>query len=631
MENKDIDLKDENQSLSEIEINEKEQYKVTREDIQIAVQNAFKNNPSFRMNNNLVMFVFNILKSIFIDGYRFVMLDAPTGTGKSIYAYILSECYIELKNKQKVAGDYATIQNYMLTSSLILQNQIMGDIERFKLNSTAILKGGTNYTCDELTDRTQIHHSYAHRSCKSFKMARIENLPCFDTCGYLQARNEAQFSNLSVLNYQYFSVAVRKPDQDEFDEEGNLVEPEFKIPSRFITRSLTICDEAHLIPEIIINRNKIDLSISKYIKLYNKTKKMLTYKPNSSDLDSCQILLKSMKEVFYRKGLNLEDVILILTLESKIDELLNLVKKGVKDFDEEFGADVDIEKAERESRKDASKLLYSLRNRPDDMLIDSSWDDTNKCYLHTIYDMNEFYVVRNNFIDKLETGIFMSATLGSFTEFANLMGIYKDEYIGYKVPSTFNFENSPIYLVNSAWLNFKNFDKNVGKVLSDTLLICEADVNKDFSGVIHTSTFRISFLLRDLVNSGKVKDKNRYLFYENSKEKGEMIEKMRNETPNNYILSGPSLLEGISLDGDLGRLNIFIKIPYAALTEYIRAKMVRIPYYYKRSTIEKIIQGIGRTNRFKEDWSKVYLMDSGFSDLIFDCDEEIVGRLKKFR
>ena len=97
-----------------------------------------------------------------------------------------------------------------------------------------------------------------------------------------------------------------------------------------------------------------------------------------------------------------------------------------------------------------------------------------------------------------------------------------------------------------------------------------------------------------------------------------------------FVIIGPSLYEGIDLKDDFGRFNILIKVPYAGLDDYIREKMKRYPFWYKRNTLQKITQAIGRTNRSVNDYSKVYLLDNCFEMLIWELPDYIINRLQKF-
>jgi Rad3-related DNA helicase len=220
----------------------------------------------------------------------------------------------------------------------------------------------------------------------------------------------------------------------------------------------------------------------------------------------------------------------------------------------------------------------------------------------------------------------MSATLGNIDEFAELMGMEPDDYVGLRLDSTFDFEASPIYNCKSGWLNYKNFDSNIDKIVMDTIKICNT-YHPQEKGIIHTATFKIGQLLKDKIHLGLVPDKSRFLFYSTAEEKEKAVELMKNSTKP-YIIVGPSLYEGLDLKDSQGRFNIIMKVPYAALSPYVKKKMERIPFWYARNTKEKITQGIGRTNRHTNDYSKVYLLDTMFDKIIWECGDDITARIK---
>src|SRR5690606_33581798 len=123
---------------------------------------------------------------------------------------------------------------------------------------------------------------------------------------------------------------------------------------------------------------------------------------------------------------------------------------------------------------------------------------------------------------------------------------------------------------------------------------------------------------------------SRYLFYTTSDEKEKCITllKTRKEP---YVIIGPSLYEGIDLKDDQGRFNIIVKAPYSGIDNYTREKMKRYPFWYELETKEKLQQAIGRTNRHKDDWSKIYLMDSTLEKLIWKLPAYVTERIKKIK
>ena len=140
---------------------------------------------------------------------------------------------------------------------------------------------------------------------------------------------------------------------------------------------------------------------------------------------------------------------------------------------------------------------------------------------------------------------------------------------------------------------------------------------KTYKGIIQTASYDLA---KEFVKDAPNNLKSRFLLYENSLEKTDLIKKHKNST--NTILIGPSLSEGVDLPGDLCRFIIILKVPYASLGDkLVKAKMKLFPDWYKADASNNIIQGIGRGNRSKDDWCITYIVDGCFEHL-YDVTKE---------
>lgn len=619
---------------------------MTQEQIKIdnivkeSIREVLKLNPQFKPTDTLVLTTYSIMKNIFVDKVKYVFLEAPTGSGKSVIGYTTHFCYsyitkrldgIEPVEDGKLVN--APQQTYLLTSSKMLQEQLDGDIERFNLNQyLTMIKGIKNYECTKQTKDTGIYHDYSDRFCMGMKTGEKEQLDCFDTCPYIQKRFEASGKDCTILNYSYFLNALKNP--------YNLY---------FGTRSLTISDEAHLIPDIVLEMFNIALTMYKpnlYLKLVNQIS-INFEKSLSNEIYEIRPLLGEVFQIFLKQNPTLDDV--RAHINSSIDlinKILSLSGKMTDNpvFREMFKKDFD--KLEEDLKNlDYTEYLDNLSLRSADCFIETEFighqpfekvgniqTGSYKTYKHNIYDLSEAELCRKHFLSKVNVGIFMSATLGNIEEFATLMGLKPGEYNGFRLQSNFDFDKSPIFLVNSGYLNYNNFDKNIDKVLLDTLRICEHHHPRD-KGIIHTATFSIANSLKQKIynNQGGVTNPKRYLFYETSQEKEACIELMKANTNIPYIIIGPSLYEGIDLKDDQGRFNIIVKTPYSGMSNYIRKKMERFSFWYERQTLEKLVQAIGRTNRHPNDWSKTYVMDSVAEKIIFKMPAFMTKRIQYFK
>lgn len=605
-----------------------------------SIRESFSEHPEYHQTQILTTSVYRIIYSIFIDKKKIIFLDAPTGTGKSIIGYMIHYCYhwiMQKRHELDLELSKPDITTYTLTSSKILQEQLENDFINFKMEDHfTMLKGMANYECKEGTKKSNTYIPYTDRICKGVKIDQLDSTwECFNTCEYMQRRLKASRSPSAVINYAYFLTIMNA-----------------KFSPYFGPRDLVIADEGHLVPQIVTGMFSVDLTLFKINKIakvysgieFNFGKKL------SSDLIPIKNEIKRSYLFFRNSQHKIENIIqYLMDFNSICESIINLMTIVEKKFPDIFPAFHEMWKKEfadiedKYMRMDFDKnieYLMSLKNRPEDIFIEAQSIGYNmyligedslpnqEYFKYIIRDLSEAQVTQKYFLANTKICIFMSATIGNIDEFGTLLGLNKDEYTGFSLPSTFDFSKSPIYLTNSGYLNYNNFQANIGKVLDDTIKILR-DVHPNYGGIVHTSTFQITEMLKEKLFRQDKEHFNRYLFYENSAEKDKHIEtirKFKGQKP--YVIIGPSLYEGIDLKNELGRLNIIVKAPYAALDNYTKQKIKRYPFYYERETLEKLQQAIGRTNRNKDDWSITYMMDSMLNNLVWKLPNYITSRVK---
>lgn len=601
--------------------------------------------PLIKPTTTLKNMVYHILKSFFIDKKRYVIANCPTGSGKTIIGFMTYFCVQYLVQKSegdKPAGRPKFPKEYLayfLTSNKVLQEQIDNDIRRFDFfDYLFMLKGVANYKCIEADNEFRTNQafknkvlaqnpdatfaSYEFRPCLNMSSEKIaEKFTCFDDCPYKNARAEASQKSCTILNYAYFLNVLRTVD------DGN--------PNRFFNRRLlTIADEAHLIPDIVCNFFNFEFNQTLTHRIKKLVEEIIQGFGTKPILEGFDEKITKCLRFFYQPVNRVSEILKYLEDLMEVEKIFSKITKVYmgESFTRLYGDRIAKINEQLDSFISGYNDLKKLSTeRPEDVYFESEkvseFKEVNtQLFKHYLKDLKEAEMVRNNFLDRCYYGLFMSATLGDMDEYAALMGMKEDEYTTLYLPSTFDFSKSPIYITNSGYLNYNSFDRNIDKVLNDCIRICMNHPNE--KGVIHTGTFRIGNMLKDkLLNIGNGIDFGRFLFYNTTKEKEELIEIFRNSTIP-YIFVGPSLYEGIDLPDDKCRFQILIKVPYAQMSAYIRKKIERYPFWYKRNCIEKIIQAIGRSNRHKNDYSTIYLLDSCFDKIIYETNEDICNRLE---
>lgn len=148
--------------------------------------------PSFRAGQGEAL---ESAREAFAEGKRFVVVEAPTGAGKSAIA-------VALAREAKSA--------YVLTNQKILQDQYVTDFP-----DLAVMKGRANYDC--LVAPTHA----AAAPCIAGK-----RFPACEECPYFTAKDVAMAANVTTLNYAYFLA-------------------ELNYAGGFKERDLLVLDEAH--------------------------------------------------------------------------------------------------------------------------------------------------------------------------------------------------------------------------------------------------------------------------------------------------------------------------------------------------------------------------------------------------
>nr|DAE79806.1 MAG TPA: helicase [Caudoviricetes sp.] len=495
------------------------------------------------------------------DKYRYIVIEAGTGIGKSAIAKAISAKEGE---------------SYLLTATKQLQDQYVDD---FRHLSTSAIKGSANYHCE-------IQPGF---DCSSGECTFEEGLyqECLKTnkCPYINAKKKAEASEMYVTSYAYFLRASKTS----------------KNKTKFLPRNVIIVDECHMLEDQLINFAGFTLNREKLSKKYDL----------DGDLDFKEAILYNMDFESNKIEDNRQWISFILTLlRMKIIELMekaNLIKNGDRNL---MSAD-EIEELEEVDIKNILQDVDSIKTLVEKVDEFLRSDDLDNWIITVDKDsLNVKPINIDNLFKKLIDGfathkiVFMSATILDKEGFCKDMGISSDNTAFITRDGTFDPKRSPIVYNPIGSMNYQNLNTTMPYVIQEIKEILKQHKNE--KGVIHTGTYAIAKQITDAINSSR-------LVFREYVESNEALIQFHAQTKKNTVLVSPSMMAGVDLADDLSRFQIVVKLPYISLAdERVKRKMNKDKKWYTCKMLRNLIQECGRSTRSEDDWSVTYVLDNAF-------------------
>lgn len=605
--------------------------------------------PEFEFRPHQKETIVNIIENIINHKHRNYIVEAPTGSGKSLINIISAG----------VLADFYEMDSYILVSDLFLWEQYENFLKKYKNTGIASLKGQTgNYRCElngediKNADCRMANISWA----ALFNPNTIEKYgyDCAYNCEYVCARKKAIKSKVCIMTYQLFLFVMNNP---QFNGGANGA-------PIFAERDVLFCDECHNIPNIVQMQYAPTITEDHFEKI--ETLFLHATEQNAS-------LFNENDETGERKGT--DSLMLYNTVAELREELNKCWKVWTNDEsrkDEDYIAMTDYLKI-LESFKDvcikiksdmSTKKLEHLNVTKEDVKLFkiASWYENCMCHWHDfntaiditgpeylLKDINisnedkhisvsfkctkEDYLVYMFLLQRSKYKVFCSATIGGKLAYDENMGFRYDkdqdkseelnESFMETVPSSFNFKDSPIHFLNKFKMSFKERDISFRHLKNVIYSICNTKF-KDQKGMIQTGSY---YFAEQLYNDAPLEIKQRMLVYNGSREKNSMvaIHKMSPDT----ILVGPTLNTGVDLPGDECRFIIILKVPYPSMADkLVKEKIKLFPLWYNSATSNEIIQGIGRGVRYDGDWCVTYILDACFWNLYVSTKDQYPKELQ---
>jgi Rad3-related DNA helicase len=562
-----------------------------KEEIVEAVSNVAnrKFGPNFNFRPGQREAIIDILDTYYNTEVETYILEAPTGSGKSLIAMIASAVLEENGRK-----------GYILTSELALQDQYHSDFKKYSLKWGCI-KGADTYLCAV----NLMPFSLGDCRIQKISYDQAEELPCFSECGYLQNRKKSIQAPVSLLNYSY-ALIQRNYVEDQVLKRGG--DPPFP------QRDFVFCDEAHGLMDIVqghfaprINQDLIDAV--KYLDGFQR-KNGYGNTQIEPQISSLVFLLEHEVDKSILKN-QLKMIYTHLSAQKGKDRMMQ--EDAPKKFDNWSAIPQDWRRALKYADfikdvhckvEDFLKIIEGVGVDKMVKTVNVSARDTNEIIFNCV---DEGYMVDKYFNQKFGFKVLMSATIGDPRYFMSAIGTRNVRFN--RIKSHFNFEKSPIYFTPRNRITYKNLDERVpvlGEYVTNILR-----KHSDTSGIIHSGSYSLA---KRVWQELPIDLQRRVKLYEGTNEKINAVGQLE---IGNTVIMGPSLLEGLDLSEDTSRLQIFLKVPYPSLgNNFVKEKMNHYPAWYRWRASIAVQQGVGRSVRSADDWAITYFLDGCLQDIL---------------
>lgn len=488
------------------------------------------------------------------DRFRFFVIEAPTGVGKSAIA-------------KTVCSSFRNA--FLVTATKQLQDQYIAD---FPDGSIKSIKGRVNYPCD-FNQRLNCEIGPCMVNKQLLKECRING-----NCPYYNARDKALNANVALTSYAYF---LRSTECGHFWRERNVL----------------ILDECHLLEQQITSWAAFFLSPRDLHLKYNLFEEVpfdkfvgLSIPPEEAGYPINKIWLGNIWDLIVKKRDDLfKDMEISLNgkqpddlIEEELDELISTHK----DYYE-------IDKLYKRLH-----VFFSATDK-ESWIIEPENDGLN---IQPVNVGSLFFKYVNNWASSKI--IFMSATILDVKGFCEELGLPKEQTAIIRAESTFDPQKSPIVYYPTGPMNYKSLDKTLPKVLESIKDILAKYPND--KGIIHSGNYKITQAICDNINDSR-------LIMKDNNSNNEKLLRYHINNSNPTVLVSPSLTTGADLKDDLSRFQIMVKLPWISLTDKrVKKKIELNENWYSAEMFRSFMQASGRSTRSDNDWSITYVLDSSF-------------------
>ena len=575
------------------------------------------------LRDNQPEIVNDILES-FRKGTKVVVLNAPTGVGKSI---------INMMVTKELGSGYTT------TPLRTLVDQYKDTILRFDEDELGwVVMGRGAYECphqinnenirfnalsdSEKQDEGKIRrHEYRLQSMTADgapctednpkyyvgegngtsgkKRQYVSECPMRNKCPYYKDRDIAMISQNAVSTFDYFMYGIysalkrSESNGDEQKYDG------YEEATTWQIRDVLTIDEAHSLPNKLVDFFTITIS-ERTLPGFPRDlllKKIEEIKKNLKPGENFSVKVSDEFGVMLTEYMNLQD--------QEMAYLKNLAEETDENVEVDYqGKQMPLEDAMRKHKKFLYKLNFVRSSVDSKVEFVYHSDDTGiylkpysaKAYMETLWRMFDHILLS-------------SATFFDVETYLSDLGLEKYSWKLIDVPSSFDSVNGPIMTASNLYLNRKNFDTTTPKVVEKVDEILNQHPNE--RGIVHcfSGAYRSAIM--------KASQNKERIMTHDSFNRTEVLKNFTSSTEGNKVLVSVNMGEGVDLKDDLARFQIIVKAPFLPMGDpWIALHKERSERWYKAQTIIELMQMAGRVVRSKEDYGVTYVIDRNAWNLL---------------
>lgn len=515
----------------------------------------------------------NFIKKSIKRGKSYMLLNLPTGVGKSYLSVMFINWYLNNINEDAKFD--------ILTNSKILQEQYIKEFPYIRN-----LKGRSNYWCAK----------YQTNCEEGLEICSVKKSRC-NECPYQNAVDNYISSTVSLTNFHMFNISSIYATQIKERRKSNVL----------------IVDEAHDFESVFCDHLTTEFNKKTFKKCGFEEEKLNKYHNILNKIKDLPTMITYIEDVFIP---DLKDRVKYLKGEIEGDEgqrMTQLTTETHGKYSKELVTSNSF-------LSTLGVLIAEYNNNPDNWVLeivnreDKRYNSKSKgkkfktLVVQPVWARDYLY---NYIFKNYDHVLFMSASILNKSLFSYINGLQENLTTYYEMESPFPIKNRKIYYIKTGKMTYNQREETFKRQYK----IVKKILNKypDKKGIIHTFNYLIAeWLDMNLAKEGK----NGRLIYHQSSNRGEMYD-MHISKKEPTVLVSPSMISGIDLKDDLSRFQVMMKIPYPNISSNKikkRQQTNREWYYWK--TVVDIMQSYGRSIRSETDYADTYILDSSFSDII---------------